>query len=388
MPPFLDYLLLFAIGFLFFTTLILLYNRRALVPLPEGTPANDSEISILIPARDEEFNIRQAVSSACLQDADRYEVIVYDDASTDRTPQLLRELKNRFPDRLTLMRGEGKPEGWIGKSHACYRLSEAARGEILLFIDADVTLRPDVVRRTRLAFDESGIGMITVWPRQIVKTFWEQVLIPMVYHGLTTLLPSGLVRRTPEWLPGPLKAWSRKAFAAACGQFIAIRREVYRETGGHSSIKGHVVEDVALARLARTHGYGLRMYEGSRSVLCRMYRNLPEIHLGFRKNFFAGFNYRWSLFIGSGILHLSTHLIPFITLVASLFLMSPTTLFLSAIAVSLILIQRLVLARWFGWNPLYSWTHPVAMAWFQWLGVAVMIDRITGKEARWKGRSV
>lgn len=386
------WLLILACAYLVITSLILIRNRYELTPLPEPVTKkkglNFPFVSILVPARNEEQNIERCIRLACNQDYPNYEVIVLDDHSSDLTPEILARLKETYPRLLRTLQGKEKPDDWLGKPWACSQLALASEGKYILFIDADVFLKQAALLRIVSAFQNYQLDFLTVWPRQITVTFWEQVLIPLVYYTLVTLLPSVYVYRRPRWLPPGLYERTHTLFSAACGQCMSFKKESYLAVNGHTTVKKNVVEDIGLSRMVRSKGLVMRMFEGTGNVECRMYRNEKEIRSGFKKNFFAGFGYSYSFFSASALLHLIVFILPFVTLAVSLITLDPIWLFLSAAAVSLILMQRLMLAVWFGWNPLFAMTHPLAVLWFQLLGLISLFERTRGLPATWKGRQI
>ncbi len=233
-----------------------------------------------------------------------------------------------------------------------------------------------------------NLDMLTVWPRQKLVTFWEQTVIPVVFYTLLTLLPSIYVYRNPSWMPSKLKNKMAPKFAAACGQCLAFSRNVYEIIGGHESVKNQVVEDVELAKVIKKHGYTLRMFSGMGSITCRMYNNGIEIFEGFRKNFLLGFNKNIPAFIAAGVLHLVVFVLPFLTFLISFFLFDPTIFFLSIACISIILIERLIFALWYQINPLFAFTHPLAVLWFQVLAIVKIRDYYSGRTTIWKDRKV
>lgn len=383
-----DWLLIIAVILLIPLTITLFKNRWTLLPLPEGKPENTPFLSVLMPARNEEKQIRRTAAAACKLNYPSIEVLVLDDQSEDRTGAILNELKQQYPDRLKVIHGKPRPEGWLGKPWACQQLAEEASGELLLFIDADVTLEEETANHLVTAFRSTRADMITVWPRQELDSFWERVIIPIIYHSLLTLLPSSYVHKAPFWMPAFLYRRLAVFFAVACGQFISYKKEAYWRADGHHAVRGEVVEDVELARTARRNRLHLHMFEGGTQVSCRMYTSGMDVWEGLRKNFFAGFGYRWSLFLAAGLTATILYLYPFLALPVSLLAGDSFRLLFSTTAVLLILLQRIHLARWFRWDPLYSWTHPLAVLWFQALGLRVMWDRLRGIPAYWKGRRV
>lgn len=281
-----------------------------------------------------------------------------------------------------------KPEKWLGKPWACQQLGNLADGKILLFLDADTVLKNHTLSSISAAFYNHPIQMLSVWPQQLTVTFWEKVIIPLIYYALVTILPSIYVYRKPRWMPNRFYHRFKTAFAASCGQCIAIQNDAYREISGHNSVKNQIVDDVELAKEVKRHDFKLRMFHGVDSISCRMYKNETEIFEGFRKNFFPGFKYNYILFIASALYHLIVFVVPFISLIYSIFLGIPHLLFLSTASVSIILMHRLLLAVWFRWDPIYAFTHPLGVLWFQRLGIYSISDHFFGKKKRWKGRVI
>jgi chlorobactene glucosyltransferase len=185
------------------------------------------------------------------------------------------------------------PAGWLGKNWACRQLSEAARGEILIFSDADVIWRPDALTAVVAAMQSGSrntqhvtrntqhatrpADLLTVWPTQQTETWPERLVVPAMALAILAYLPVAPVHHT-SW---PI-------FAAANGQCMAFRREAYRAIGGHAAVRGEIVEDVALARRIKAAGRRLRMVDGNRFIGCRMYDGWEATRDGFAKNILAG----------------------------------------------------------------------------------------------------
>lgn len=383
------WILVFSLLFLIATSTVLIRNRFELTAIKSESYENDIEpkISVCIPARNEENNIGTLLKSLFNQKYSNYDIHLLDDQSTDQTADIVQSFLIDFP-RLKLHKGLEKPPDWLGKPWACHQLSELSDGEYLLFLDADTVVEPSLIENTVAAFNKHQVQMVTVWPRQIVLTFWEKSVIPLIYYTLVTLLPSIYCYRKPRWIPNFLSPFFKSAFAAACGQCIAFERKAYQMIGGHQSVRDKVVEDVELAKQVKKCDFRMRMFHGIGAISCRMYNNESEIFAGFRKNFFAGFNHSITLFIFASILHLIVFILPFITLIYSLTVLNHVLFFLSIASISLVLLHRLILSAWFEWDPLYGFTHLIAVIWFQRLGVVSLVDHWIGKKSSWKGRKV
>lgn len=209
-------------------------SQMDIVVAPALPPTLAPLISICIPARNEEQNIRACVEAALTQDYPNFEVIVLDDRSTDATPRILADLAAR-DSRLRLISGSELPPGWIGKPHALRQASAAARGAWLCFIDADTFLAPQALSSCYVKALEVQADLFTTLHRQIMASFWEKTVLPIVVTALS-------VGFSPRKVNDPAHK-----DAVASGQFILIRREIYKKIGGHASVWDQIVEDQAIA---------------------------------------------------------------------------------------------------------------------------------------------
>ena len=265
---------------------ILLGNIRTLQRLGEGTPPGRPPfVSVLVPARNEEDNIGPCVQSLLAQDYPNYEVLVLDDGSEDGTLAALQPLLARR-SRLRLLRGKLLPSGWLGKSWACHQLARAARGDLLLFTDADTRHAPDTVRAAVTSLVTQGADLLTAFPRQEVLSWSERLLVPILTWCFMVFLPLRLAYRT-----------KRPELAIATGQFLLFRRGAYERCGGHAAIRGEPIDDLALCRNIKARGYRWRLADGSKHVTCRMYRDRREVFAGLTKNLFPGFQHNVTLFM-------------------------------------------------------------------------------------------
>ncbi|CAN5323126.1 hydroxychlorobactene glucosyltransferase CruC [soil metagenome] len=380
----------FSLIFLLITSVILLRNRIEFTSLRsyDNPAAAPLKISVCIPARNEELIIARVLTSVCEQDYPDFELLVLDDYSTDRTPELIESVQHTYPNLITNVPASEKPTDWLGKPWACQQLADRATGDLILFADADTRFYPDMLQQIANAFHEYQLDVITVWPQQEMKSFWEKMIVPLIYYALLTLLPAVYVYRPPRWLPANLRKKITPQFAAACGQCIGFRSDAYHRIGGHEPVKDCVVEDVELAKHAKIKGLTLRMFNGIGSISCRMYRSEQEIFNGLRKNFFAGFRRSVSLFVTMAVLHLIVFVLPFILLPYSLYFGYPILVFLSITSITIIYLHRYILARWFNWDPVYGCLHPLAVLWFQRLALVSLVDYFSGRKVKWKDREI
>lgn len=230
-------------------------------------------MSAIIPARNEEVSIARAVESVAAQ-PEVGEVIVVDDESTDGTAAILKDLASRLPKLRVLPAGE-LPAGRVGKNHAAAVGATAAKGDWLLFTDADTFHLPGATRRALTDAVEHDATLVSYSPEQEMETWWERALILQIYWMLSR-------RYRFDRVNDP-----RLADAAANGQFILVRRDVYESVGGHLSIANEMLEDVALARLVKRAGSRLYFASGLGIVRTRMYRSFAAMWEGWTKNLYA-----------------------------------------------------------------------------------------------------
>ncbi len=270
-------------GFFFVLVLIFLSNFWGIKTLRRGVCARSPQVSILVPMRDEEANAAPCLRALLAQDYPDYEVVVYEDRSQDRTQEIL----SSFADsRLRVVRGGDLPAGWLGKAWACHNLAQRARGELLLFVDADVRLSPHAVSAAVAAMEKGRLDVLSVLPRQEVGSLGEALVVPLMSWSLASFFPL---------LLGQL--WRRPVLAAAVGQFMLFRKEAYVRIGGHQAIRHEVLDDMALARRAVQAGLRLGLCHGGNLVRCRMYSGLRAAVRGFAKSLFPVFGRRTLLFL-------------------------------------------------------------------------------------------
>jgi chlorobactene glucosyltransferase len=242
---------------------------------PEG--AQWPLVSVVVPARDEEDNIGPCVSSLAASEYPAFEIIVVDDGSRDRTAEIVRGHPRGRARRLHLLQGEPLPEGWFGKPWACHQGALQARGELLLFTDADTVHHPDLLPRAVRCLREEEAHAVTAVGRQVMVTFWEKLLQPQFFMLLAFRFPRvGVPRGKSRW-----------RHAIANGQYILFRRSVYDALGGHRAVAGEVVEDMRLAQLLVLGGWKLMVRAGE-GLRTRMYRSLGGLVEGWSKNISTG----------------------------------------------------------------------------------------------------
>lgn len=374
--------------YLLITSFVLIRNRfefKALADSNIDLNTKSPKVSICIPARNEESVIERCVQSALNQDYPNFEVLVLNDNSTDRTTEILDSL-SKENKKLNQLKGKEKPNDWLGKPWACQQLGETAVGDYLIFIDADVWLEQNTLKKAVSQLQR--YDSITVWPEQKLYSFWEKMTVPLIYFALLSLLPTLYVRQYPKWLPISLKPKVGPLFAAACGQFIAFRRETYFEIGAHASVKNDIVEDVELAKNIKKKGFSLSMFHGVNEVYCRMYTSHNEIWNGLRKNFFVGFGKNVPFFLLMATIHIIVFVLPIFILVQGVIYSNTYLTYYSILVLCIILFQRILFNSWLKFPTSSSFLHPFSVIWYQILGIRCLIDHFSGQKVSWKGRKI
>jgi glycosyltransferase involved in cell wall biosynthesis len=348
--------LLIAVGVLTIHTVV---NATVFLPRPPIIGSPDARVAVLLPVRDEAHRVTPCLESLLAQDGDP-RVIVLDDGSTDGTRQLVEEIAQ---DRAIVLNGAPLPEGWLGKPHACRQLADAAGdAEFLVFVDADVVLAPDAVRRAVALAQESQVDLLSPYPRIAANTVGERLVQPLLQWSWLTFLPL----RAMERLRNP-------SLAAAGGQFLVVRAAAYRRAGGHAAVRGEVLEDIALARAVKRSGGRIALADGSRLATCRMYTSWSELVEGYSKSLWASFGSPViAALVTLGLVGL--YVVP---------LLFGRWLGLAAYLVAVL--GRIVSARATGGRALPdAFAHPVSVLLFAWLVIRSYRRRRT---TRWKGRA-
>jgi glycosyltransferase involved in cell wall biosynthesis len=240
---------------------------------PQQTELGAMELTVIVPARNEEDCLAACLESLVSQSDEFFtlgrdwELLVVDDSSTDRTRSIAQSFSG-----VTVLDPAKLEKGWTGKANACWTAAQRAQGQWLLFTDADTIHEPGNLRRAIHEADKHNVGVLSYSPRQLVSGIWQRALMPLVFCELALAYP-------PEKVSNP-----ELRIAAANGQFLLAKREAYRSIGGHASVKGHVLEDVELAFLAKRRKVGLRFRYAADALSTRMYRTTGAMIEGWTKN--------------------------------------------------------------------------------------------------------
>jgi glycosyltransferase involved in cell wall biosynthesis len=225
------------------------------------------EVSIIVPARNEQACLGSCLQSLLQQKGVDYEILVVDDGSTDRT----REIAASFPG-VAIIDAPALPPGWIGKNNAVLAGARAAQGEWLLFTDADTIHRPGALARALEEAKKQGAALLSYSPQQTIEGFWQKAVMPVIFAELARTY-------RPAEVSDP-----QSPAAAANGQYLLVSRDAYEAVGGHASVATNILEDVVLARRIKQSGRKIYFRYGGDAVSTRMYRSFPELLEGWTKN--------------------------------------------------------------------------------------------------------
>jgi Glycosyl transferase family 2 len=340
--------------------------------ISEPTHDGAHGLSVLIPARNEERNLRATLEAVLANHGCDFEVIVLDDHSTDRTAEIVGQMSADDP-RLRLESALPLPAGWCGKQHACHILAQLARRPLVVFMDADVRLAPDALSRLAGFMANSDAGLASGIPRQELGTFSERLLLPLIHFLLL------------GYLPMPIMRWTRlTGFSAGCGQLFIARREAYERCGGHARLRDSLHDGLKLPRVFRRAGFRTDLFDATDVATCRMYRTNAETWRGLDKNAVEGLASPGTI-LPMTLLLFGGPVLPFV-LLAFAPMLSQSEMLWTVAAALLSFAPRALGARLFRQPALSVLLHPLAilaLLTIQWHAFAGLL---LGRPAIWKGR--
>lgn len=227
-------------------------------------------VTAIIPAKDEEKEIRDCLDSVRAQDYPNMEILVVDDRSTDGTASIVRAAAQADP-RVRLVSIHELPPGWTGKTHALHVATKEAKGEWFWYLDADTRHAPESLSVMMEYARSRGAALASLVPEMRCETFWERVVQPLAGIVLMRSFPLFSVNN------------DRKPHAFANGQYILIRRDAYDAAGGHETVRDRFVEDIYLAKRVKELGFPIRVATSTEISSTRMYTNLPQIVRGWSR---------------------------------------------------------------------------------------------------------
>ncbi len=321
-------------------------------------------LSVLIPARNEEKNIKNVVDSVLKNGNDNLECIVLNDNSTDKTIEILSNFSDK---RLSVISGKPLPKGWIGKNWACHQLSEKARGEIILFSDADTIHTKDGLNLLIEKMKSTNADLLSGIPKQIIKTFGEAFTVPFLGLFSFGALPHFLFRiEGVKWA------------AASNGQYQCFKKKSYEEMGGYQAIYNVLADDIAFPRLFKSYQKKVVFTNVSNMVSSRMYVGFKDAFKGFSKSFYPTINESPFLAVIVGLAIILMFLSPYLLL---LFFPSFKALFCLFISLTLWFLSCLNINA----HPLNVFLHPIV----PFVIITMLIHSVSSYHNQgylWKGR--
>ncbi len=371
------YQFIITLGLAAFLLNLILNLRHLRTPSPDSkVPLPAPLISVMIPARNEEANIRTCLESLQKQDYPNYEILVMDDNSEDGTYAIVSEMA-AADRRIKLFRGQPLPGGWTGKSFACHQLAQRAKGTWLLFVDADTIHAPHMLRSVLALALELKTSLLSGFDRQVTDSFPMKIIMPVMYFIILGWAPLWWLHRSRT--PKP---------SVAIGQFLLFPRDEYWRIGGHQAVKNHVVEDIQMGIEVAKRGGRHIAVDLSPVVSCRMYRTVASAWHGLSKSIYA-------------VVSMVPLALVALVVIASMFYIAPFFCLWSGFTGSeplgwrLLVVLQIVITLFMRWlvdsrfreSALSMWFHPIGL-WFYLLNVIYSGVRwLTGAPVTWKERS-
>lgn len=350
-----------------------LINQRLLRRPPADPAPVTAAVSLLVPARNEAHRITPTIVSLLAQrglpDA---EILVLDDRSDDGTAAVVAHAAAGDP-RLRILSGTEPPPGTLGKPHACAQLAAAARGEVLVFVDADVVLTPDAVAAAVAVLrGPRRLDLLSPWPRQVASGAAGRLIQPLLAWSWLTTLPLRIAERS-----------ARPSMAVANGQFLVVESAALARAGGWAAVSGAVLDDIGLARAVRAAGGRTAVADGSALATCHMYATGRELRDGYRKSLWAAFGSPAGAVAVGGLLAL-VYVVP-----AAAALGGSRV---GALGYAAAVAGRVAAWRWCAERPgpatvADALAHPVSVLALLGLLVSSWVGRMRGS-LHWKGRAV
>ncbi len=339
---------------------------------PRHRPAS-RRVSVLVPARNEAGRIADCVRAVLASDWDDLELVVLDDESGDGTADVVHRVAGADP-RVRVLAGRPRPDGWLGKPWACAQLAEAADGEVLVFVDADVTLAPHAIAAT-VALIDDGLDLACPYPRQIAEGALSRLVQPLLQWSWLTFLPLRVAERSP-----------RPSLTAANGQIMACTAAAYAKAGGHAAARDQVLEDLALARECKRVGLRAGVADGTGLATCHMYRSHHELVAGYTKSLWSAFGSPVGA-AGATTVLWWLYVRPAVALITASRRGDGAAAGIAALGYGLGVAGRLIAAARTGGRPRDALAHPVSVGALLWLTVRSVIGHRNGT-LEWRGRPV
>ncbi|MBW4662414.1 MAG: glycosyltransferase [Drouetiella hepatica Uher 2000/2452] len=366
--------------------------RIDLAQIPEEKNLSRSEfpvISVIIPAFNEEENIEDCVKSVLIStrlSPELLEVWLIDDQSTDRTLEILQTLQAQESEpRFKIIAGLPRPKDqlWNGKNWACHQGAEQARGDFLLFIDADVRLKPKAVSAVVQTAIDQQLDFLTCIPAIVSGSLIEWLVQPLMFINVLVTFNSKAVKDP------------RTKTTYALGPFLLFRADAYHTIGGHRAIAAEVAEDVAFARKLKHNGFRMQQILGRNLATLRMYRNWRTLWEGWTKVLYVGADRSVPLMLLLATVMLMIYTVPWLGFMIAIGkVLTHLTLFHLAMTglTSLAILLQFWVRHWgsqaLGTSMKYWWLQGAGGAIIAVLAIASIIKTETGWGWTWRGRKL
>jgi hypothetical protein len=344
---------------------------------PAGGPP--PQVSVLVPARNEERAIGRLVADVLASEGVDLELVVLDDSSDDRTAEIVTELAER-DGRVRLVRGGPLPAGWCGKQHACWQLARAARHDTWVFLDVDVVPARDAIGRSVAFLEASGAALASGFPRQETGSFLEWLLLPLIHFVLLGYLPLARSRQVND-----------PSLAAGCGQLFVTRRADYERAGGHAAIRGSLHDGVKLPRTYRRAELVTDIFDATEIASCRMYSRSLDVWRGLSKNATEGIGSAATILPFTILLGGGAVLPPLLAGwgLATGFVAWPIGAAAVALAAAVLAyLPRVCDAIRFRQSLTSALVHPLGVAVFLAIQWVALVRKTLGLKTAWRGRSL
>lgn len=336
-----------------------------------ATPDGNPRVSIIVPARDEEADIAEALTRLLALDYDNYEVIAVDDRSTDRTGEIIDRIaaSAKAHGRLKVIHINSLPAGWLGKTHAMWTAAKQASGDWLLFTDADVLFKPDSLRRALAYAEAEPADHVVLLPRMIMKRPGEKMMIAF----FQTLFVFG----HRPWKVADPKAKDHMGM----GAFNLVRRRVYDAIGSYERLRMEVLDDMKLGKVVKNAGYAQRNVFGEDLISVRWARGAMGVVRNLTKNFFAVMSFQWPRLLLSCFALAFLNLLPFL----GIWLAHGWARLPYAVALASMFLIYVGVSRKSAVPSYYFVLHPVSTALFVYTMLLSMILTLSRGGVVWRG---
>jgi glycosyltransferase involved in cell wall biosynthesis len=333
--------------YLIFTIFEFIFGFNKIKNLSHQIPLNRDQLpvlSIIVSALNEEKDIEKALLTLLQLDYPCLEIIAIDDRSTDKTPEILDRLQAQYP-HLKVCHINELPNGWFGKNHALHLGSQFAKGEWLLFTDADVIMRSDTLIKSISYVLENKLDHLTIYENHHRHFFWLKILLLGLYIIYS-------MHKKPWRIS---YSWSKKSLGH--GAFNLVNKQVYQLCGGHEAIAMECLDDLKLGSLLKNKGFKQDTVDGRDFIEREWYSSLFDMINGLKKNSFAYYNYRIIPACRDALLALIFYIGPFF---GAIFFNGPIRS-LSLVNIGLMLFISVYVAKQFRLQKRYAIFYPIAL---------------------------